>query len=403
MRRYNTPDDAEAVRLVLGGRKETFLALLLRHQASVLGMCRRILNSESEAQDVAQEAALQAFLGLEMLREPERFGAWLHSIAANLARHRLRQRRRRPLVSLESLDWFSSGGDTGGASGRGTGRLPVDVAPGPEEVRLARELHDEVLEAIKGLSLANREAVVGYYLQGYSYAELAELLGVPVSTIKGRLHKGRKQLEPSLTPVARQVLGISRKEKNTMEEERMIEVTVEDALKMPFDDERGLEVLKAGGSLREFAELAEPQAELRFPAIAVVLKEGGGERVLPVWMGLSEGLSIWSSVSGRQMPRPVAHDLMRELLTTMNLAVESVAVARLADRTFYGEIVMRQRDGDGEAQGHRLDSRPSDAIALAVRLEVPIYVSEAVLEEAAFGSKQALLEAQRQGLGPFGK
>ncbi len=190
MRGHNsTPNDAEAVRLVLAGQKWAFLILLRRHQASVLGLCRRILRSESKAQDVAQEAALQAFLGLETLREPERFGSWLHSIAANLARYRLRQKRRRPLLSLESLEKSSSRDTAIGSSDRGTDRLLVDTAPGPEEVRLARELHDEVLEAIRTLSVANREAVVGYYLQGYSHAELAELLGVPVSTIKGRAHE----------------------------------------------------------------------------------------------------------------------------------------------------------------------------------------------------------------------
>ena len=75
-------------------------------------------------------------------------------------------------------------------------RWLADDAPGPEEVRLARELHDEVLGAIQRLSVPNREAVIGYYLQGYSQAELAELLGVPVGTVKGRLHKSREQLRP---------------------------------------------------------------------------------------------------------------------------------------------------------------------------------------------------------------
>jgi RNA polymerase sigma factor (sigma-70 family) len=390
----HTPDDAEAVRLVLAGRKEAFLVLLRRHRASVLGLCRRILDSESEAQDVAQEATLQAFLGLETLREPAQFGAWLHSIAANLARYRLRQKRRRPLLSLESL---------GGSSERGTDRLLADTAPGPEEVRLARELHDEVLEAIRDLSVANREVVVGYYLQGYSYTELAELLGVPVSTIKGRLHRGRRQLEPSLAPVARQVLRIAGKEK-LVDTTQMIEVVVEDALKMPFDDERGLAILKAGGSLRELTDLTSiTEAEdFRLPSIAVVLKEADGERVLPVWIGLSEGLSIWNSVSGREVPRPMTHDLMRELLATVNLDVESVAVVRLVERTFYAEITLKQRDGESFLH-HRIDSRPGDAIALAVRLEAPVYVARAVLEEAAYESKRALLEAQREGTGPFRK
>ena len=93
---------------------------------------------------------------------------------------------------------------------------------------------------------------------------------------------------------------------------------------------------------------------------------------------------------------------MSELLTTMNLEVESVDVVRLVERTFYGEITLKRSDGEGVLD-HRVDARPSDAIALAVRLEAPIYVAHAVLEEAAFESEQALLEAQREGTGPFRK
>lgn len=399
--RSSTPGDAEAVSLVLAGDKEVFVGLLRRHHSSVLRMCDRILGSEVEAQDIVQEAALRAFLGLRALRERERFGAWLHSIAANLARLKLRQKRRGSSLSLESLVPSDEHG-TDGSYGRAADRWLADDAPGPEEVRLARELHDEILEAIKELSDPNREAVVGYYLQGYSQAELADLLGVSVGTIKGRLHKSRKQLEPALEPVARQVFGTTRKGKETVDAERMVEVVVEDALKMPFDDERGLEILKTGGSLRDLPDLTGSEALTGFPAIAVVLKEEDGGRVLPVCMGISEGLSIWSSVSGREMPRPMTHDLMRELLVAVDLEVESVAVVRLAERTFYGEIAMQQKNGEGTLD-RRVDSRPSDAIALAVRLQAPIYVAQSVLDEAAFKSKEALLEAQREGREPFAK
>jgi bifunctional DNase/RNase len=98
----------------------------------------------------------------------------------------------------------------------------------------------------------------------------------------------------------------------------------------------------------------------------------------------------------------MTHDLMRKLLTTVNLDVESVAVVRLVERTFYGEITLKQREGESLLH-HRIDSRPSDAIALAVRLEAPVYVARAVLDEAAYESKRALLEAQREGMGPFKK
>ena len=75
------PDDAALVARTLAGEREAFGPLLLRYYPSVLRLCGRLLGPASEAQDVAQEAALQAFLGLAQLHEPDRFGAWLHAIA----------------------------------------------------------------------------------------------------------------------------------------------------------------------------------------------------------------------------------------------------------------------------------------------------------------------------------
>src|SRR5689334_13354117 len=96
----DTRSDASLVALALAGERETFGSLLLRHYASVARLCHRLLGPTPEAQDIAQEAALQAFLRLGELQEPARFGAWLHAIAANLARMELRRRR---VLSLDAL------------------------------------------------------------------------------------------------------------------------------------------------------------------------------------------------------------------------------------------------------------------------------------------------------------
>src|SRR5689334_1859260 len=185
----DTHSDAALVALVLSGERETFAPLLLRYFASVARLCRRLLGPTPEAQDVAQEAALQAFLRLGELHDRARFGAWLHAIAANLARMELRRRR---TLSLEAVS-------VGAA-------MTVLWAAGPhapEEVQAARELHDTIVVALSELSEVNREVLIGFYMDGYSYAELAELLGVPISTVKGRLFKGRRQLRHALAPTAR--------------------------------------------------------------------------------------------------------------------------------------------------------------------------------------------------------
>ncbi len=257
-----------------------FVPLLRRHYASTLQLCRRILGSESEAQDVVQEATLQAFLNLGRLREPRHFGAWLHSIAANLACSALRRRRPLSLDLLGEEAW--------------PGAPLVDASPTPEEGRVARELHDTILEALSQLSSVNREAVIGYYLEGHNYAELAELLNVPVSTVKGRLHKGWRQLEPTLTPVVREIFGTERMEEIRMDGQQVVEVTVDEVIRIAGD-----------ASWREFSEVAKALSELCDPskhetpvgAAAIMLREVDGERVLPMYVGMSEAFSIWLSIT----------------------------------------------------------------------------------------------------------
>ena len=110
----------------------------------------------------------------------------------------------------------------------------------------------------------------------------------------------------------------------------------------------------------------------------VLLREREGERYLPIWIGASEAAAIALSLQGVQTPRPMTHDLMKNILEDLSVAVEKIVVTELRDATFYATIEL-QRNGDH----YEVSSRPSDAIALAVRLAVPIFASEDVLDEAA--------------------
>src|SRR5438093_13014084 len=90
-------EDALLVAQARSAERDAFTRLLARHYPSVLRLCQRLLGPPPEAEDTAQEAALQAYMGLARLHDPARFGAWLHAIAANLARMALRRRRARSL------------------------------------------------------------------------------------------------------------------------------------------------------------------------------------------------------------------------------------------------------------------------------------------------------------------
>ena len=109
----------------------------------------------------------------------------------------------------------------------------------------------------------------------------------------------------------------------------------------------------------------------------VILKEVDGERHLPIWIGSYEAEAIAMELQGVSASRPLPYDLMRTIIDDMGGAVERIAVTDLSDDVFYARIVLRQNGREVE-----IDSRPSDAIALAVRSRVPILVDDAVMEKA---------------------
>jgi bifunctional DNase/RNase len=114
----------------------------------------------------------------------------------------------------------------------------------------------------------------------------------------------------------------------------------------------------------------------------VLLKETTGERYLPIWIGAVEATAIAFALQGIETPRPMTHDMLRDILTETQVRVERILVSDLKDRTFFATIQMHR---DGRAA--EVSSRPSDAIALAVRINAPIFASEEVLEQAGIELK----------------
>jgi bifunctional DNase/RNase len=125
-------------------------------------------------------------------------------------------------------------------------------------------------------------------------------------------------------------------------------------------------------------ELLGVRLEVPANAPVVLLREQTGDRVLPIYIGPEEAKAIAMALEGMSTPRPMTHDLLRDTLAALGAAVQRVTVTELRDRTFFAELELRI-----EGRTVRVSSRPSDAIALAVRVDAPIYASEAVLDEAA--------------------
>lgn len=110
-------------------------------------------------------------------------------------------------------------------------------------------------------------------------------------------------------------------------------------------------------------------------AYALILKEVNGPRRLPIIIGAFEAQSIALEMEGIKPPRPLTHDLMKSIIDTLGGALNDVTISDLREGTFYARLSMEAQD---------VDSRPSDAIALAVRYGVPIFVMDKVMDEAAF-------------------
>jgi bifunctional DNase/RNase len=113
----------------------------------------------------------------------------------------------------------------------------------------------------------------------------------------------------------------------------------------------------------------------------LILKDATDELVLPIWIGAMEAMAISLALNKVDFPRPMTHDLLLLTVRGLGAKVGRVEVVRMLEGTFYAEIVAEQ---SGEER--RIDSRPSDAIALAVRAEAPIFVADEVLESAGVRS-----------------
>jgi len=109
----------------------------------------------------------------------------------------------------------------------------------------------------------------------------------------------------------------------------------------------------------------------------VILKEKESERYLPIWIGPAEADAIAVKLQGVDVPRPLTHDLLQSVIDSLGATVNSIIVSDLKNDTFFAKIVL---DTDGDVV--EVDSRPSDALALAVRVEAPIYTEEVVLDQA---------------------
>jgi uncharacterized protein len=110
----------------------------------------------------------------------------------------------------------------------------------------------------------------------------------------------------------------------------------------------------------------------------IVLRDGDGQRILPIWVGVFEANAIALQIENVQTPRPMTHDLLKNMIDDLDARVERIVVCDLKDNTFYAAIHV----STAASARHVVDARPSDAIALALRTGSPIFVDDRVIESA---------------------
>jgi len=109
----------------------------------------------------------------------------------------------------------------------------------------------------------------------------------------------------------------------------------------------------------------------------IILKDLEGDKTLPIWIGLLEATAIASEMENVKFSRPMTHDLMKNLLDQLNTRVARIEICDLRDNTFYALVYLAAQDKE-----LTMDARPSDAIALALRMQAPIFVDEAVIQKS---------------------
>ncbi|TVP58846.1 MAG: sigma-70 family RNA polymerase sigma factor [Gemmatimonadales bacterium] len=193
---HSTLEDREVAALACKGRESAFRELLARYERPVFSLVYRMVRDRTLAEDLAQEAFIKAFHALGSYKPEYKFSSWLFKIANNLTIDHLRKKK---------LDTISIDGSPHASGEEETSRtrfiLP-DTGETPDEYTENRELGGQIEDAIARLRPEYRTAILLRHVEGHSYDEVADIMELPLGTVKTYIHRGRSELKELLSEVA---------------------------------------------------------------------------------------------------------------------------------------------------------------------------------------------------------
>jgi RNA polymerase sigma-70 factor (ECF subfamily) len=188
-----SPLETQFIERLKQGEAAAFEVLIAERSGEVYGLLYRLTENSEEARDLTQETFLRAFQSIGQFRGDSDLRTWIYRIAINQARNRWRWWRRRRRDATVSLDSENAHGNAPLSES-----LRSERDKSPEQETLAHERERALRRALRSLSLSYRETVILRDIEGFTYEEIAETLGINVGTVKSRLARGRQELRQRL-------------------------------------------------------------------------------------------------------------------------------------------------------------------------------------------------------------
>ncbi|WKN41677.1 bifunctional nuclease domain-containing protein [Tunicatimonas pelagia] len=315
----NSSLEREYVDQATQGDKRAFNQLAELYYNDCFQKAKAILKDEVLSQDVVQISLLQAYRSLHKLHSPARFKYWLLGIVRNISLNYTKEKSRL-FFSLDSV---------------------LTTSQYSEE--RPHQISELIRSSVQSLDEHYRAVILAYYYDGLSQAEIALQQKLTLSTVKVRLHRGRQLLKQKLATQK----DLFYYYQQSIKPAAMKKMTIAD-----------LYVKKSGGA-------------------TLLLQTEEGEYFLPIVIGIFEADAIFLGLEGFKQGRPFTHDLTASIIEAAQVTLVNVCIHQITNGVFIADLTVKH--GKEEL---KIDARPSDAIALAVRFNAPVLVTDEVLEKA---------------------